>query len=78
MVVYPLQLPPFPHLLDPLQVPEPLLEKSDGRRVDDRGGSLIAALPSHRRSIEIVAKNQQVLLVAKDYYLNLLVRELGG
>jgi hypothetical protein len=46
--------------------------------VDDRGGSLIAALPSHRRSIEIVAKNQQVLLVAKDYYLNLLVRELGG
>jgi hypothetical protein len=45
--------------------------------VDDRGGSLIAALPSHRRSIEIVAKNQQVLLVAKDYYLNLLVRELA-
>ncbi|CAD6210005.1 unnamed protein product [Miscanthus lutarioriparius] len=47
--VHPLQRPSFSHLLHLLQVSEPLLEESYGRRVDDGRGGLAAAVPSHWR-----------------------------
>jgi len=65
--VHPLQRPSFSHLLHLLQVSEPLLEESYGRRVDDGRGGLAAAVPSHWRLERLARVWCKALLAGASY-----------